>query len=157
MLLCQEQGGEQAQQGLIPKAHPAERHWILQVNQVGGKAFGSGPNQAKPGAPASWGLPAPSTTLLLTTWHELQVRNLCFPVFLSKDNHLQYAQLGRGLQLTSATPYFASSRLRLSPIASQRLFFPQWDAPEESVRAARLCWLLCVGQEQCPAPRALNA
>lgn len=122
MLLQQEQDGEQAQQGLIPKAHPAQRHWILQVNQVGGKAFGSGPSQAQPGAPASWGLPAPNTPLLLTPWHKLQVRNLCFPVFLSKDNHLQYAQLGRGLQLTCATPYFASSRLRPSPTESQRIF-----------------------------------
>lgn len=51
----QEQGREQAQRGLVSKAGPAEGHWILQVNQEGGKAFGSAPNQAKPGAPASWG------------------------------------------------------------------------------------------------------
>lgn len=68
------------------------------------------------------GLPALSTSLLLTPQHKLQVGNLCFPVFLSKDNLLQYAQLGRGLQLPPATPYFASSRLSPSPMESQRLF-----------------------------------
>lgn len=35
-------------------------------------------------------------------------------------------------------------------------FFPQWDAPERSGRAARPR-LLRVGQERYPAPRALNA
>lgn len=32
MLLRQEQGGKEAQQGLIPKVNPAEGYWTLQVN-----------------------------------------------------------------------------------------------------------------------------
>lgn len=76
-LLHQEQGREQAQQGLVPKAGPAKGHWILQVKQEGGKAFGSAPNQAKPGAPASWGAsspehqPPPDTPAQAAGWEPL--------------------------------------------------------------------------------------
>lgn len=155
-LLCQEQGGEQAQRGLVPKAGPTKGHWILRVNQEGGKAFGSAPNQAKPGAPASRGASSPEhqpppDTPGTSCRSGIFVFQFSFP----RTTTCSMPSLGGGCSFPLPSP-------TLLPAGSAparwkaKGFFPQWDAPEGSGRAARPR-LLHVGQEQCPAPRALNA
>lgn len=141
--------------GLVPRAGPTKGHWILQVNQEGGKAFGSAPTQAKPGAPASWGLPIPSTSLLLTLLAQAASWEPLFSSFPFQGQPPAVCPAWRGLQLPPATPYFASSRLSPSLMESQRLF----STVGCSRGVGKSCQAMAAqcGQEQCPAPRALNA
>lgn len=148
-------GQEQAQQGLVPKAGPAEGHWILQVNQEDGKAFGSASNQTKPGAPASWGLPVPSTSLLLKPPSTSCKGTFVFQFSFPRTTTCSMASLG-GAAASPCHPLLCFQQAQPQPDRKPKAFFPQWDAPEGSGRAARP-QLLCVGQEQCPAPHALNA
>lgn len=69
------------------------------------------------------GLPAPSASLLLTPPARAAGREPSFPVFLSKDNHLQHAQLGRGLQLPPCHPLLCFQQAQPQPDGKPKAFY----------------------------------
>lgn len=138
--------------GAGPKAGPTEGHWILRVNQEDGKA----PNQAKPGAPASWGLPISSTSVLLTLLAQAASWEPLFSSFPFQGQPPTVCPAWEGAAASPYYPLLCFQQAQPQPDGKPKAFFPQWDAPEGLGRAARPR-LLRVGQEQCPAPRALNA
>lgn len=174
MLLRQERGGRGAGAagGRSPTAGPAEGHRVALESRAGGEAFGSAPNQAKPGAtagprdasrgassPERW--PPPGTPH--PPRHGLRVGNGCFPVFLSKDSHPQHHRWGTapGAAATPCPP--AAPQLRFQQAQPQpdgnlqRGLSSAAGRPRGSGRAAGPRLLLRAGQEERPGSRTLNA